>query len=408
MKKPLQSLYIRWVFLTIGVVAMLFAGIIYSWSILNTPFRTEFSWGGSSLALNFTLTMCLFCAGSFVGSILSKHAKTSILLIAAGLVAGIGFLLTSRLTGENIILLYITYGGMAGLGIGVAYNILLSILGAWFPDKKGLCSGALLMGFGSSALILGNLFNICMNSASIGWRTGYVILGAALGIVLVVSGLVLRVPSSNTVFPKSSITKSAFAETFEPQNFSPKEMIRSFTFWRAFFCIVFLAAVGNTVISFAKDLAQSVGATPTMATNLVGVLSVCNGLGRIITGLCFDSIGRRITMLAFNLIAIAAAGITLSAVAITSIPLCVVGLCLTGLSYGACPTLTSSFTAAFYGQKHYSTNMAIMNLNLMFASFIATAATSLHSMFDSYITPFALLLFLSVVALALNITIRRP
>lgn len=185
-------------------------------------------------------------------------------------------------------------------------------------------------------------------------------------------------------------------------------MIRRFPFWRAFLCIVFLAAVGNTVISFAKDLSLSVGANAALATTLVGVLSVCNGLGRILTGALFDLLGRRRTMLLANVTAILAAAVTLLSVLAASVPLCVIGLCVTGLSYGACPTISSAFTSAFYGTKHFPVNFSIMNFNLMGASFMATAASVLLGSTGGYVAPFLLLLVLALAALLLNLSVRRP
>ena len=93
---------------------------------------------------------------------------------------------------------------------------------------------------------------------------------------------------------------------------------------------------------------------------------------------------------------------------IESLPLCIAGLCLTGLSYGTSPTISSAFTSAFYGQKHFATNLSISNFNLMFASFIATACSSLQVASGGYTAPFILLLSLAGVALVLNISIRRP
>ena len=185
-------------------------------------------------------------------------------------------------------------------------------------------------------------------------------------------------------------------------------MVKRFTFWRAFVCLVCLTAVGNSVISFARDLVLSVGAQASLATTLVGVLSICNGLGRIFTGALFDKVGRRITMLTANIITIFAAGVTLLAVSVSSLPLCIVGLCLTGLSYGSCPTVSSAFTAAFYGAKHFPSNFSITNFNLLPASFIATASSSLLLSTGSYTAPFAMLLALSVFALGLNLSIRKP
>ena len=72
MKKINNTLQKRRFFLILGVFSMLFAGIIYAWSILKAPLAEEFSWDSSALAMNFTLTMCAFCLGGFGGSFLSR------------------------------------------------------------------------------------------------------------------------------------------------------------------------------------------------------------------------------------------------------------------------------------------------------------------------------------------------
>ena len=117
MKNPLTR---RWLYLILGVCSMLFAGIIYAWSILKSPFASEMNWDASQLALNFTITMTFFCLGGFVGAQLSKHLGVAISVITAGVLAAAGFLFASMLDGSNIVLLYLSYGVLAGLGIGIA------------------------------------------------------------------------------------------------------------------------------------------------------------------------------------------------------------------------------------------------------------------------------------------------
>jgi OFA family oxalate/formate antiporter-like MFS transporter len=179
-------------------------------------------------------------------------------------------------------------------------------------------------------------------------------------------------------------------------------------FWMAFFCISFLAAVGSSVISFAKDLALSVNAPEALAVSLVGVLSVCNGIGRILTGAVFDLIGCRKTMICANLLTIGAAVVTLTAVSVNSLALCIIGVCLTGMSYGACPTITSAFTSSFFGMKHFSNNMALMTFTVMVGSLVATASNKVLEATGGYTVTFIMLLSLTFVALILNLFIRKP
>lgn len=407
MNKENRSISIRWVYLTVGVIAMLFAGVLYAWSILKSPFSDEFGWGPSYLALNFTLAMAFFCIGGIVGAQISGRAGHKIALIAAGIFTASGFVLTSLLQGTSVALLYITYGVLAGVGIGIAYNVVIGTVSVWFPDKKGVCSGFLMMGFGSSALILGNLADALFQH-EFGWRRTYALLGFAILVVLLLSGLILKKPGAETVFPQPEATKNKKESEFEIKDFNSRQMLCRPSFWMAFVCISLLAAVGSSVISFAKDMAISVHAPESLATSLVGILSVCNGIGRILTGTVFDAVGRKKTMLCANLITVFAALVTLVAVSVKSLPVCIIGVCLTGISYGACPTITSAFTSSFFGMKHFSNNMALMTFTVMAGSMIATASNRVMEATGGYTATFVMLLALTVVALVLNLFIRKP
>ena len=403
-----SSLNKRWLYLISGMFTMLFSGVLYAWSILKIPFKNEFDWSDSVLALNFTLTMCFFCLGAFFGSLICKKIGPKITLILAGALVGVGFVTTGLLNKETPYLLYLTYAFLSGTGIGISYNVVVSTVNSWFPDKKGFSSGCLMMGFGISTLLLGNIISALFENPNVGWSKAYILLGVVIAIVLVFAGLILRKPSADVEFPAPKAKKNTKKESFETRDFSTKEMLKSFTFWRAFVFMALVTAVGNSVISFARDLVISVDAAPALATTLVGVLSVFNGIGRILTGAIYDSLGRKITMLASNILTIFAAGLTLVAVQTNSLALCIIGLCLTGLSYGSCPTMTSAFTASFYGTKYFPTNYSITNFNLIVASFIATFSNSLLISTGSYTAPFVMLLILSIGALGLNFTIRKP
>ena len=352
--------------------------------------------------------MCFFCLGAFFGSIICKKLGVRPTLIIAGLLVGIGFCVTSFLTADLLYLLYISYGVLAATGIGISYNVIVSTVTSWFPDKKGFCSGCLMMGFGISTLLLGNIISKLFASESFGFSKTYLLLGIVIALVLVLSGLILKSPEKDTVFPAPKQRKSVKAESFEQKDYKTSQMLKSFTFWRAFICMTFITAVGNSVISFARDLVISVGAAETLAITLVGVLAVCNGLGRVITGAVYDTLGRKTTMISANIITIVAAGVTLIAVVTGSLPICILGLCLTGISYGSCPTVTSAFSASFYGSKYFPMNYSIINFNLIFASFIANFSNNLLISSGSYVSPFVMLLALAVVALGLNFSIKKP
>lgn len=397
-KKP----SIRWFYMAVGVVAMLFAGVLYAWSILKSPLAAEFGWGQSELALCFTLAMTFFCIGGLLGAQLSKRLGHRIALVSAGALAASGFVLTALLRDVPVLILYLTYGVLAGVGIGIAYNVVIATVSSFFPDKKGICSGCLMMGFGASALILGNVAD-AMFKGSIGWRATYIALGVSILAVLSLAGILIGKPALNA--PKANNAQSA--QESDREELTSRQMLCRPSFWMAFLCISFLAAVGSSVISFAKDIALSVNAPETLAVSLVGVLSVCNGIGRIITGAVFDVIGCRKTMICANIFTICAALVTLIAVMSSSLVLCIIGVCLTGISYGSCPTITSAFTSSFYGLKYFSSNMALMTFTVMVGSLIATASNKVLELSGGYTVTFVMLLALTFVALVLNIFIKK-
>ncbi len=408
MAKSDKKISIRWFYMVVGVIAMLFAGVLYAWSILKSPLSSELNWGASQLALNFTIAMTLFCVGGLFGAQISKKIGHKIAIILSGVLSALGFILTSFLSGKSIVLLYLTYGVLAGMGIGIAYNVVISTVSAWFPDKKGLCSGCLMMGFGASALVLGNLAD-AMFKSTVGWRTTYIVLGVAIFVVLTLSALLLKKPREEVLSSLSvNGSKKVNENADNKQEFTSKQMLARPSFWLAFIFISFLAAVGSSVISFAKDLVLSVNGPEALAVSLVGVLSVCNGFGRILTGAVFDLIGCRKTMLCANILTICAALVTLLAVSVNSLALCIVGVCLTGISYGACPTITASFTSSFYGMKNFSNNMAFMTFTVMVGSFVATASNKVLEMTGGYTMTFVMLVALTIVAFVLNLFIKKP
>lgn len=393
----------RWAYLALAMLCLLFGGVVYAWSILKVPFAEEFGWQTAALTLNFTLTMCFFCFGGIAGGTLSKRYGTKIALLTAAVLACAGFMSVSFLSGGSIALLYISYGLMGGLGIGISYNVIISTVGAWFHDKKGLSSGCMMMAFGASALVLGNAVSALMNAPAIGWRLAFRVLAAGIGVVLAVSAFVLRRP------PEEVKTSPApESESGGTADFTTREMLRRPSFFRLFIALSFMSAVGNSVIAFARDLALSMNAAAALATTLVGLLSVCNGLGRIITGALFDAVGRRKTTVFVSALNIAAVTALLIAVLASSLEILIAALVLTGLSYGTCPSITSVYAMEFYGVRHFPVNFSVMNFNLMGAALLASGYGVLLSASGGYVVPIAALLVLTLIAAVLNITTRKP
>ena len=145
-----------------------------------------------------------------------------------------------------------------------------------------------------------------------------------------------------------------------------------------------------------------------LATTLVGVLSACNGLGRIVCGILYDATNCLTTMLFVTLVTAGSALSILLALQTGSLPLGVLGMCLAGISYGSVPTLSSAFLIGFYGIRDFATNYSVANLRGLIGSFVPTIAGVLLQSSGTYVTPFLLLLGISIVSIPLNFMIRRP
>ena len=200
----------------------------------------------------------------------------------------------------------------------------------------------------------------------IGWRSTYRVLGICCGLVLLLAAVVMKHPES--IKKTAELQPLEKAQNSKPDkremNYTPGEMVKRPEFFRFFVFLILACAVGNSTISMARDVAAGVGASASLASILAGALSLCNGCGRIVSGMMFDRCGQKRTMLIDGIITIIAPVIMLIAVREKSVILCGIGLCVTGLSYSFQPPVTSSVVASFYGMKHFS-NYSITTLMMM-------------------------------------------
>ena len=385
----------RILMLIFGALSLFATGVFYAWSILKAPFAFE----GAELALNFTISLCAFGFGGLFSGVLAKKIPLKVRLIVGTLLAGVGFSLATFVT-DNVLLLYLSYGLLSGFGIGILYNSVISSVNSWFPDKKGLSSGVLMMSFGISTLIIGNIASKLFSADGFGWKNTYYLIAAFIAVTTLIFTAIARMPSESDNLPAPS--KKTSSGTSE--DLSATLMLRRFTFWKLFVFFTLFTAVGSTIIGFAKDFTLTLGAKESLAVTVVGIVSVCNGLGRLLAGLIFDRLGLKFAQFSTSVIVIIATTVSLIGILSSSLVVGVIGICLCGISYGFSPTVSAAFIASFYGMKHYPTNLGIINLVLIPASFMSTIAGSI----GDYSIIFAVLLACSVVGLLINITIKKP
>lgn len=394
----------RYFYAVVGVIVMLFAGFVYAWSILSAPIAADFpQWTNAQLSLTFTICMAFFCLGGMAAGILSKRIPARANVIISALLFLVGFFLTAR--ANSLPMLYICYGVLCGTASGFSYNSVMSIMPRWFPNQQGLISGVLLMGFGASSMIIGTVFANLTPDVSGAWRGSLSFMGLLMAVILLAASFFFTTPKGDT--QTAAPQKSAAA----PQGLelTPGQMLARPSFWLFFLWATLMAAVGLVIIAQARTVAHA--AAPAMDAGtlsfVVGLISVCNGLGRVLFGGLFDRIGRKPTMLLIVVSSALGAGCLWASMS-GSAALLVAGFIFTGLGYGGPPTMAAAVTKHFYGQKNYPVNFSFMNINLLVASFASTAAGAILDATGSFTVVFLLLLALTAVALVSALVLRKP
>ena len=392
----------RFSYALVGVVLMLFAGFVYAWSVLSAPIAAEFpGWSNAQLSLTFTLCMAFFCLGGMAAGLLAQRIPVRINVRISALLFLVGFFLTSRT--QSLSQLYVGYGVLCGTASGFAYNSIMNVMPQWFPDRPGLISGVLLMGFGASSMVIGAAFTAVTGDAAGAWRTTLMAMGVLMAALLFAGSFAFRLPKPG------ELPAARAAAAAEGPQFTLGQMLRRPSFWLFFLWAVCLSAAGLVVNAQARGIARTVN--PDMdagALSLaVGLISVCNGLGRVLFGALFDRRGRKAAM--SLVLASFAVGNGLLLLALRGAPsLLLPGFVLIGLGYGGGPTMSASVTRSFYGRKNYPVNFSVVNLNLLVGSFASTAAGGIFDATGSYTTVFALLFVLIAAALAAMLAIRKP
>jgi len=399
----------RYIYVIAGTLVLLLAGVIYAWSILNAPFQTEFGWSQGALGLNFTLTMGAFCGGLILGGILLKKISLRLLMILSGIVVCAGFSITGTMNGNNIIVLYLAYAILCGLGIGTVYNALISSIMGWFPDKRATVSGILMMGFGASTLVFGFVANFIMDA--IGWRNMYIGIGVTILVVFTLCSFLVKAYVPPKPEKKQSDTgdaeeKQKLQNASETVDYTTSQVLRKSSFWRFYGFEVFIAAVGACVISMARDMAMYVSIAESTAIMLVGVSSVSNGIGRIVAGMLFDKKGSTFTMRFVGVVALLTPLLMLLSSLFNMPALFVPGVILAGFSYGFTPVLSSGFMGRIYGMKNFPLNFSVASTFLFVASFSATIGGWLHGAAGGFNAVFIFMAVLGVLAIIMAETLK--
>jgi OFA family oxalate/formate antiporter-like MFS transporter len=389
----------------VGTLLMLFLGSLYAWSFFKVALGKAYPhWSQTGITLNFTLMMSFFCLGGVLaGSILKTLPKSRQIIIAAALVfagfLGVSFLPTD--SSNALIQLYLCYGVLNGLGTGIAYNAVLSGIQPWFPDRPGLISGVLLMGMGLGALILGNIASVLIGMFGLFFT--FRIFAFAMAAVLLVCAPIICVPSANDSLPIVNTSEGSDSYT---KDYTTAEMLKRPTFWIYFIWNILVSSGGMLVINSASSISVYFG----LAAVIGLVVSVFNGGGRLIIGLCMDKLGWKGTMYLNNAVLLVSGGLLFIGDRGHNGIIVLLGMLIMGICYGGGITISAALIRKLYGSKYFASNFSVCNLCLIPASIIGpiVSAMLVDAAGGGYTTTFRMVIVLGIITLILNTFIRKP
>ena len=276
-------------------------GTVYAWSFFQTILVHQVGWTHTETAWAFSIAIfSLGVSAAWAGNMLPRLGPKR-LALAGSIMFSVGYLISGgALHLDSVPLFYLGYGVVGGAGIGLGYVTPVATVAKWFPDRKGLATGIVVMGFGVGAFLLSKglaPFLIVRTAGAL--PQVFVWLGIVFACILIPSSLALRDP------PPGSVPQAG-SSTDDPPGFEEPESSRPYLrttqfaiMWIVFF---FNIAAGISVISFQSELLQEIwgladtSIEPTMlaeyGATLIAASSICNGLGRLFWGLLSDRFGR--------------------------------------------------------------------------------------------------------------------
>ena len=282
----------RWLIALSAIAIHLSIGGAYAYSVYKNPITTELGWQESQVTIAFTIMMGLagFAAAMF-GSFVERQGPRKSAMLAALLFglgqggAGVAILL------DSVVLYWLTYGVLSGLGMGIGYIAPVSTLVKWFPDRRGLATGMAVLGFGSGALLTAPIAARLMEA--IGISSTYFILGVSYFILMLCGAFYIAPPRKEDLSVPGEVSKYGPSKVRELAQMTAREAVKTKQFWMLWSMHLINVSAGLMMISVASPMAQEiVGLSVATAAAMVGLMGLFNGGGRLLWAAASDYIGR--------------------------------------------------------------------------------------------------------------------
>ena len=378
-----------------AALAASITGAIYMWSVFSTALSQEQGWTLSSVTLAYSLMLGVEGFSSIASGFLQRRFSSRGLLFCGGMLLSAGWFLTSF--AQEIWQLYLAFGLIGGLGSGAVYNVAISLVAKWFPDKRGTANGICVALVGVTPFIFAPLSNFLISSLSI--SASLQVCGLIFASVFVAVLFLVDDPAQNrpTTVGQSEASGQSEAEG-KPDTCGqsatggrPKapsqplagrfemttgEVVKSPLFYVIWLLFMLCVCAGAMIISVSSDVGQKMaGLDAAQAAAIVGLIPLASTAGRFGVGAISDRIGRYPTII-ISLICTAVAMLVLFPLAKGAILFTMAAFVL-GFFYGGFMAVFPSLCGDAFGNLNFGSNYALLFTAITAASFIGPMAASL-------------------------------
>jgi OFA family oxalate/formate antiporter-like MFS transporter len=399
-----QNVTNRWLIATAGVVMQVALGAVYAWSVFRKPLSEAYGTGVSEVNTTFSIAILSLGFAAFFGGLWMGRSGPRIVALTSGVLYGAGIFLAS-FAEPSLWILYLTYGLIAGIGIGLGYIVPIATLVKWFPDKRGFITGIAVAGFGAGALVTAPIAKQLVSG--VGLFPTFSILGIIYLIMVVGAAFFMKNPP----------------EGWKPEGWEPEQSdtgersgvdyelggaLKTWQ-WYALWALLFLnVTAGIAIISEADPIAQEVsGAAPALAAWLVSIISIANGAGRFLWAWLSDAIGRKWVFLIMYLLQ-AALFFLIPVIGSSFVVLAILAFIIVSCYGGGFGTMPA-FNADYFGSKNVGTIYGLMITAWGFGGVLGPQLISyMYDATDSYAGAFRIIAGIMLLSSIVPFIVRPP
>src|SRR5947209_8924832 len=282
----------RWVIAIAGVFLQSALGAVYAWSVFRIPLSKQFGWSISQVTFTFTISIFVLGFAAFFGGLWMNRVGPRTVALTAGTFYGLGVFLAS-FSANKLWWLYLSYGVIGGIGLGLGYIVPVATLVKWFPDRRGLITGIAVGGFGAGALITAPVATRLIQTVGV-LRT-FAYLGCAYLVMGVVSAWFMQNPPAGYA-PAGWSPSTGVTAQRATRDYVLGDALRTWQWWALWLLLFINTSAGISVISQEAPMFEELAkVTALTAAGMVGVVSIGNGFGRIFWAWVSDLATRRMT-----------------------------------------------------------------------------------------------------------------